>query len=197
MDNVALDNNGLAITSGSRVVYNYDASTGEYLDSNEEYLQQGVGLPANSCAVAPPSVEAGSTALYQNGRWQIVADHRGETVYSIKDGTAVEITAPGDYPADTTLLKPSTPYDVWNGKAWITDVQAQHAAQNKAAEQERQSLLSAAQSSISIWQSKLLLGRISDSEKARLNSWLDYIDALQAIDISVAPNITWPYVPSV
>nr|WP_105666111.1 tail fiber assembly protein [Cronobacter dublinensis] len=45
--------------------------------------------------------------------------------------------------------------------------------------------------------SKLLLGRISDSEKARLNSWLDYIDALQAIDISVAPNITWPYVPSV
>ncbi|MDI7383613.1 tail fiber assembly protein [Cronobacter dublinensis] len=197
MNNVTLDNHGLAITSGSLVVYNYNVSTGEYLGANEEYLPQGVGLPANSTAVAPPAFEKGSTALYQNGSWSIVTDHRGEMVYSIKDGMAVEITAAGDYPADTTPLKPSTSYDVWNGKAWITDVQAQHTAQVEAAEQERQTLLSAAQSTIGIWQSKLLLGRISESEKTRLNSWLDYIDALQAIDVSVAPAIRWPSLPAV
>lgn len=63
------------------------------------------------------------------------------------------------------------------------------------AEQERQYRLNVATDAISIWQTKLLLGRLSDSDKVKLNSWLDYIDALNDLDITKAPDITWPDAP--
>ncbi|EMU8849703.1 tail fiber assembly protein [Proteus mirabilis] len=47
----------------------------------------------------------------------------------------------------------------------------------------------------SLLQSKLLLGRISEDEKISLNQWLDYLDELEAIDISLAPDIEWPQKP--
>ena len=63
------------------------------------------------------------------------------------------------------------------------------------AEQERQYRLNVATDAISIWQTKLLLGRLSDSDKVKLNSWLDYIDALNDLDITKAPEIPWPTAP--
>ncbi|WP_353613013.1 tail fiber assembly protein [Mangrovibacter phragmitis] len=45
------------------------------------------------------------------------------------------------------------------------------------------------------WPSKLALGRLSDSDKALFNEWLDYLDALNAVDTSTAPDITWPTEP--
>lgn len=64
------------------------------------------------------------------------------------------------------------------------------------AEQRKASLLNVAQETISIWQTKLLLGRISDDEKAQLNAWLDYIDSLNLIDVTAAESIDWPVPPS-
>lgn len=64
------------------------------------------------------------------------------------------------------------------------------------AEQRKASLLNVAQETISIWQTKLLLSRISDEEKAQLNAWLDYIDALNMIDIAAAPSVSWPVAPA-
>ncbi|AWH88012.1 tail fiber assembly protein [Limnobaculum parvum] len=46
------------------------------------------------------------------------------------------------------------------------------------------------------WPSKLILKRLLEVEKISFNEWLDYIDALNAIDTSTAPNITWPIVPA-
>ncbi|MCQ8229093.1 tail fiber assembly protein [Pantoea trifolii] len=61
--------------------------------------------------------------------------------------------------------------------------------------QRKDNLLGNAQQAIGIWQTKLALGRISDAEKTSLNIWLDYIDALQAVDASAAPDIDWPETP--
>lgn len=63
------------------------------------------------------------------------------------------------------------------------------------AEQERQYRMNVATDTISIWQTKLLLRRLSDSDKVKLNSWLDYIDVLNDLDITKAPDITWPDAP--
>lgn len=63
------------------------------------------------------------------------------------------------------------------------------------AEQERQYRMNVASDTISIWQTKLLLGRLSDGDKVKLNSWLDYIDALNDLDITKAPDIKWPDAP--
>jgi len=49
---------------------------------------------------------------------------------------------------------------------------------------------------ISIWQTKLLMGRkLSDEEEAKLNSWLDYIDALSSIDTESGQEPSWPLTP--
>ncbi|WP_326928866.1 tail fiber assembly protein [Citrobacter sp. RHBSTW-00881] len=60
------------------------------------------------------------------------------------------------------------------------------------AEAEKRARIDAATSRIVVWQTKLLMGRkLTDDEFASLNAWMDYIDALTAIDISTAPDIEW------
>ncbi|EFZ7274876.1 tail fiber assembly protein [Shigella sonnei] len=64
-----------------------------------------------------------------------------------------------------------------------------------AATEERQQRIMSAQQIIRNWETKLQLGRITDDEKRQLNLWLDYIDALNALDLSTAPDISWPSQP--
>ncbi|OVZ87863.1 hypothetical protein CBW58_20155 [Yersinia frederiksenii] len=63
------------------------------------------------------------------------------------------------------------------------------------AELTKEGLLTSAEQTISLWQTKLLLGRISADEKKKLNLWVDYIEALELIDTSVVPYIEWPVSP--
>ncbi|MBG5969652.1 tail fiber assembly protein [Proteus vulgaris] len=64
------------------------------------------------------------------------------------------------------------------------------------AEIHKQSLIEEAKTEISVYQTKLLLGRINEEEKQQLNQWLDYLDALALIDVSLAPEITYPNKPN-
>lgn len=52
-----------------------------------------------------------------------------------------------------------------------------------------------AQNKISLWQTELQLGIISDDDKASLIAWMKYIQALNAVDTSAAPDIEWPVKP--
>ena len=64
------------------------------------------------------------------------------------------------------------------------------------AEQRRAALLSDAQSSISVWKTKLLIGpKLTDDESAKLNAWMDYIDLVSGIDPPATPDISWPVAP--
>lgn len=45
------------------------------------------------------------------------------------------------------------------------------------------------------WPGKASLGRLSNDEVAQYNAWLDYLDELEAVDTSKAPDIIWPYKP--
>ncbi|KAA1141760.1 tail fiber assembly protein [Citrobacter portucalensis] len=197
MTQAKLNSELIATVPGDITVFNYDGATREYLSTSVEYLAVGVGLPANSCTDAPGKTKAGSaicrTADFT--AWEYVADHRGETVYSTETGDAMMISVPGDYPDGTTTLAPSTPYDTWNGSEWVTDTEAQHAANVEAAEQQKAALLAEAQTTISLWQTELQLGIISDEDKASLIAWMKYIKAVQAVDTSKAPDIAWPDKP--
>ncbi|CZW83554.1 MULTISPECIES: tail fiber assembly protein [Enterobacter] len=66
------------------------------------------------------------------------------------------------------------------------------------AENQKQSLINDANNYIDSnqWPSKLALGRLSDEDKQSFNEWLDYMDALEAVDTSTAPDITWPEIPA-
>ncbi|WP_100729296.1 tail fiber assembly protein, partial [Escherichia coli] len=128
--------------------------------------------------------------------WEYVPDHRGEVVYNTETGESKEITAPGDYPENTTTIVPLTPYDKWDGEKWVTDTEAQHSAAVDAAEAQRQSLIDAAMASISLIQLKLQAARkLTQAETTRLNAVLDYIDAVTATDTSTAPDVIWPELP--
>lgn len=64
-----------------------------------------------------------------------------------------------------------------------------------AAEQQKTTLLLEGQAKISLWQTELQLGIISDEDKASLIAWMSYIKAVQAVDTSTAPDINWPEKP--
>ncbi|MHC5593211.1 tail fiber assembly protein, partial [Escherichia coli] len=53
----------------------------------------------------------------------------------------------------------------------------------------------AANSKISLWQTELQLGIISDDDKAALIAWIGYIKSVKAIDTSTAPDVIWPELP--
>ncbi|EEV4193179.1 tail fiber assembly protein [Escherichia coli] len=198
MDKAILNSELIATKSGDITVYNYDSETQEYISASTEYLAIGVGIPAYSCLDAPGTYKVGY-AICRSANfnsWEYVPDHRGEIIYSTETGESKEITAPGDYPENTTTIAPLTPYDEWDGEKWVTDTVAQHSAAVGAAEAQRQSLIDTAMASISLIQLKLQAGRnLTQAETARLNAALDYIDAVTATDTSTAPDVIWPELP--
>ncbi|MBS6436794.1 MAG: tail fiber assembly protein [Pantoea sp.] len=195
MTKVTLDKNGLAKSFGTLIIYNFDALSGEFTGFNEEFLAQGIGLPANACITAPPLIETGQASVYRNGNWQVVADYRGKTVYSIADGSAIVISELGDYPAYMTPLAPATVLDKWDGEKWVTDANAQQAAAVKSAAMKKSALISEANGITQAWQTQLLLGIITDEDKVSLTAWMKYIQAVQAVNITEAPEIIWPPKP--
>ena len=198
MNTEVLNSSFIAIEAGDITVYNYDGETREYISTSTEYLAAGVGIPACSCLDAPGTHKAGYTICRSSdfNSWEYVPDHRGENVYNTESCDAKEITAPGDYPENTTTIAPLTPYDKWDGEKWVTETETQHNAAVEAAEAQRQSLIDAAIASISLIQLKLQAGRtLTQTESTRLNAVLDYIDAITSTDTSTAPDVTWPELP--
>lgn len=192
----ALDKNGLAKTAGTLMVYTFEPVSGIFTGAYNEYLPAGVGLPAYACATAPPVTGKGYVAVNSNGRWLTVADHRGETVYSVADGAAILIEAVGDYPESTTPLKPATAWDKWDGEKWVTDLAEEKAAAIREAKEQQASLIAEANAITQAWQTQLLLGIITEADKAALTTWMKYIQSVQAIDVSQAPDINWPVKPA-
>ena len=197
MYNAILNNKFIATKAGEITVYNYDSETREYISASTEYLAVGVGIPAYSCLDAPGTHKVGYAICRSAdlNSWEYVPDHRGEIVYSTETGESKEITAPGDYPENTTTIAPLTPYDKWDGEKWVTDINAQHVAEVEAAEQQKSVQLLFAKEKIILWQTELQLGIISDEDKEKLISWVNYIKAVQAVDTQKAHNIIWPKKP--
>ncbi|MGJ3351851.1 tail fiber assembly protein [Morganella morganii] len=65
------------------------------------------------------------------------------------------------------------------------------------AEQQKQMLIAEVSAETEMLRTKLALKRIKPDEMERLNAWLDYLDELEAVDVSTAPDITWPVKPAV
>ncbi|HIC7717329.1 TPA: tail fiber assembly protein [Citrobacter freundii] len=67
----------------------------------------------------------------------------------------------------------------------------------QAAENERQRLLTAADAIMLDWRTELMLGEISDANRAKLSAWLAYKNQVNAVDINEALNegFNWPQEP--
>lgn len=104
MTQAKLNSELIATEAGDITVFNYDGETREYISASTEYLAVGVGIPAYSCLDAPGTYKAGYAICRSAdfNSWEYVPDHRGEIVFSTETGESKEITAPGDYPENTT-----------------------------------------------------------------------------------------------
>ena len=71
-------------------------------------------------------------------------------------------------------------------------------AQIKLADDEKSRLTQGANDYINSkqWPGKAAMGRLKDPEKVQYNAWLDYLDALEAVNTLNAPDITWPEIPA-
>lgn len=63
------------------------------------------------------------------------------------------------------------------------------------AEQQKQMLIAEVSAETEMLRTKLTLKRIKPDEEALLIAWLDYLDELEAVDVSTAPDIIWPVKP--
>lgn len=190
--------NGFAVEAGEIVVFNYDSHTRAYLSQSAEYLPVGVSIPANACTDKPLKAKSGYVVC-RNSKltgWEYQADHRGETVWNTETGESMQITAPGDYPVNTTLYEPATPYDKWNGERWVTDEEAQKTAEVAQANATKAALITNASEQIAPLQDAVDLDMATDDEKACFDAWRKYRVLLTRVDTSSAPAITWPEAPA-
>lgn len=134
-------------------VHAFDYLTGEWLHDVELSAAQGDRapdgtwlVPGNCTTIAPPQTGTLQAAIWRDGAWHVVPDHRGETWYRA-DRAAVLVQDLGD-PGAAGLLPtqpappPPTPADLhahlaalryaretggttWNGHAVATDRESQ------------------------------------------------------------------------
>ncbi|EAO6423667.1 tail fiber assembly protein [Cronobacter sakazakii] len=65
------------------------------------------------------------------------------------------------------------------------------------AENRRTQLLATADNVTADWRIELMLGDISDEDKAKLSAWMEYKKEVKAVDTSTAPDVSWPIQPEV
>ena len=83
--------------------------------------------------------------------------------------------------------------------AWADTPPPTREEQIASAETKKQQLINQANDYMNSrqWVGKAAIGRLKGEELAQYNLWLDYLDALELVDTSSAPDIEWPTPPAV
>ncbi|MFO6426417.1 tail fiber assembly protein [Escherichia coli] len=83
--------------------------------------------------------------------------------------------------------------------SWIDIPPPTHEEQIAAAELKKQQFINQVNEYINSkqWPGKAAIGRLKGEELVQYNLWLDYLDALELVDTSSAPDIEWPTPPAV
>ncbi|CAM8320228.1 MULTISPECIES: tail fiber assembly protein [Citrobacter] len=187
---------GHATTAGDIRCYYFDSETGEYTGWSDEFINVGVSMPGNSTDIDPGEEVAGQVSVFAGQAWVSRPDQRGTIVYSTTDLSESVVDYIGDIKPDFTTMSPATPFDKWDGSEWVTDIESQRASAITQAENERQRLLEQADSVMLDWRTELLLGEISDANRAKLSAWLAYKTRVKSLDVTIDPeHVSWPVPP--
>lgn len=112
------------------VIYSYHPETFEYLGpvtAQASPLEPDVILMTEgTTTVAPPVTGTREAAIFRpaSNDWIVLPDFRNTALYSTEDGRPVQVFEIGTTPSGMTETpRPSLDY-VWNGDAWVIDVEA-------------------------------------------------------------------------
>lgn len=78
---------------------------------------------------------------------------------------------------------------------WINTPPETNEQLSEYAEFEKRSRVTEANQKTQLWQTQLMLGIITDEDKASLTEWMLYVQKVQVVDTSAAPDIIWPEKP--
>lgn len=167
-------------------IHNYDALTGEYsntTDAAADPLDDGKFLiPAHSTIKRPGKNKKGYVQAFIDEKWILVEDHRGEIVYSIIDGSKIQVENLGVIDKNQTALVPNSSSE-WKNNKWITNVKHLRNTKNHQISLEQERRISAGINIPSVG-----MFRADNASISRLHSLLDCArisDELgQRIDIS-------------
>lgn len=121
---------------------------------------------------------------YESNGWDL------SDVVEVDDQIALQYI--GDAPVGKVRIAGKDGYPTWGNAPEPT-----HEELTAEAEAEKQRLIDGANSYMNgkQWSGKAAIGRLKGDELAQYNLWLDYLDALAAVDTSSAPDINWPVPP--
>lgn len=192
------DEQGLAVVAGWAEVYICDPVTREYVRASLDNVPFGGSVVADAYLDAPQLPTKLDIAIIRSDdekSWMHITDHRGKTAYKTETRQPMEVDFIGELPSNLTLLAPKTEFDVWNGKKWVTDTDAQKAMLVEQAEREKTQRLEEAEQNILMLERKVRLGMATDEEIELLRQWEIYSIKVSDIDTSTAPDIEWPAKP--
>lgn len=66
----------------------------------------------------------------------------------------------------------------------------------KETEAKKQALIAEASQKTQLWQTQLMLGIITEEDKASLKEWMLYVQDVQAVDPSLGAGVVWPTPPA-
>ena len=143
-----------------------------------------------------------------SGQWAVIKD--GLVINAIVwDGPEkgeegkIDRFGPGTYYVEIPEDSPAGPFYTYEDGVFYPPKPTEEEIENALVVKRREnillkdSLMSTAIKTITIWQTKLMIGRkLTAAEKKSLNAWLDYTDALDLIDPDTTDDIDWPTQPS-
>ena len=115
-----------------------------------------------------------------------------------------------NWPSDAVLVTEEETAEYWmtippdgkklgavDGKpAWVDIPPQTREELITTAENERQRLLAHADAMMLDWRTELMLGEISDANKATLSEWLAYKNDVKSVDVTIDPeHVSWPVPP--
>ncbi|BBV67859.1 tail assembly protein [Klebsiella sp. STW0522-44] len=189
------DVNGNATETHTVTVSGFEPGTGEHIATYDVRILVGTGIPGFSTMTLAPIADDGYAVCWDGSAWAQVEDLRGKTAYKKSDLTTETVRTLGPLDDAYTLQTPATPYDKWNGSEWVTDADAQHAADVAAAVQKKNSLRAVADAEISWLQDAVDAGIATNEETSLLATWKAYRVQLMRIKTDTAPDIEWPTPP--
>lgn len=163
--------------------------------SGDKFVIEELGTPAsNLTPVEPPEVEEGFARVYdfENHVWVVLENHIGETIYNKADGSSETVTSLGAINENFTTIAPTSPFDKWDGEAWVKDEDAEKAFFVEEATEKKALLLSQINSELAILADAIDLEIATEEESERYNSLRKQRVMVSRIDPNNAPDITWP-----
>ncbi|MDE1481016.1 tail fiber assembly protein [Xenorhabdus bovienii] len=192
------DEHGLATVSGWVTIYQCHPVTREFIGASMDNVPYAGSVVQDSYYDKPVLPEKAGIAVIRSPdekSWLQVPDHRGKEACHAGTRQKVIIEYVGELKPEHTLSLPKTPFDLWDGEQWVTDITAQQQYEQELAENQRQLLRDDAEQQIALLARKERLDMASEQDIALLREWEIYSVKLADIDISAGSDIHWPEKP--